>query len=235
MFLSSCLILLRMNDNKLLSDTWVSSDRGVSPVIATILVVAITVILAAVIGATAFGVTDGITNTPPQANLQAEEEDVTLYQDVDQEEEPTDFSVVTITHTSGDSIDKNNVRVTVNGKKAYATLRPPDNFYTIGFGNLRNDPIPPWAGIEGESINAGDSTTILFRTDQLKEDGYVLGEQDIYFNFVDENLIEAQEPDGSNTKTYTEDDDLRLSSGDTIRMIWESGDQSVPLMEYEVS
>lgn len=63
-------------------------DRGVSPVIGVILMVAITVILAAVIGAFVLGLGDGLGDTGPQASLSFSEEDGT----------------VTVTHQGGDSL-----------------------------------------------------------------------------------------------------------------------------------
>jgi len=218
-----------MNQNKVLSDILKSSDRAVSPVIATILVVAITVILAAVIGATAFGFTDTFTDSPPQANLQAEEETVTINQDVSPSPGyDKDFRAVTITHTSGDNIDKDKIRVTVNGKEAYATPRPPQDFYDITTED-RNDPTHPWDTVGGDSISSGDSTTIVLRTDVLIDNGFQPGDNAIVFATGGNNLVQY------GTELLTEDDDAQLSSGDTVRMIWESGDQSVPLLEYEVS
>jgi len=211
-------------------------DRSVSPVIATILMVAVTVILAAVIGATALGFTDRFTDSPPQADLQVEEEKVIIKDP----EAPTggtterEFTAVTLTHSSGENIDKSKIKVTVNGEKAYATPRPPSDYYVVTNNNF-NDPIPPWDTIKGDTIKAGSSTTIVLGTDQLIEDGYFLGEDDIIFRYCcfgpgSDVILRAE-----GTKEYTISDGLKLTSGDTIRMIWESGDQSVPLVEHEVS
>ena len=71
-------------------------DRGVSPVIGVILMVAITVILAAVIGAFVLGLGDQVSNNAPQASFSY---------DFNQ----TD---VTVTHTGGDSIQNASVYVT---------------------------------------------------------------------------------------------------------------------------
>ncbi|MCH7659162.1 MAG: type IV pilin N-terminal domain-containing protein [Euryarchaeota archaeon] len=63
-------------------------DRGVSPVIGVILMVAITVILAAVIGAFVLGLGDSLGDSGPQASLSFD-------QSGDQ---------VTVTHTGGDDL-----------------------------------------------------------------------------------------------------------------------------------
>lgn len=72
-------------------------DRAVSPVIGVILMVAITVILAAVIGTFVLGFTDQLQNPSPQASIEFDTTSDTQY--------------VTITHVSGDVIDAANVNV----------------------------------------------------------------------------------------------------------------------------
>jgi len=80
------------------------SDRGVSPVIGVILMVAITVILAAVIGAFVLGLGDQVSNNAPQASFSY---------DFNQ-------SDATVTHTGGDSIQNASVYVT-NGSDSSIT------------------------------------------------------------------------------------------------------------------
>ncbi|MFA1610389.1 type IV pilin [Halobellus rubicundus] len=74
-----------MNIQKLFTE-----DRAVSPVIGVILMVAITVILAAVIGTFVLNLGQGLQQTAPQASFSFDY---------------TDDTNVTITHESGDSID----------------------------------------------------------------------------------------------------------------------------------
>nr|WP_256488537.1 type IV pilin N-terminal domain-containing protein [Halohasta salina] len=76
------------------------SDRGVSPVIGVILMVAITVILAAVIGAFVLGLGDQVSNNAPQASFSFDFNST------------ADPSNVTITHTGGDNIEASNLNVT---------------------------------------------------------------------------------------------------------------------------
>ncbi|MFD1641290.1 type IV pilin [Halohasta litorea] len=72
------------------------SDRGVSPVIGVILMVAITVILAAVIGAFVLGLGDQVSNNAPQASFSFEFAD----------------DNVTVTHNGGDNIPNSTLNVT---------------------------------------------------------------------------------------------------------------------------
>ena len=71
-------------------------DRGVSPVIGVILMVTITVILAAVIGAFVLGLGDQVSNNAPQASFSFDFAD----------------GNVTVTHNGGDNIDNSTLTVT---------------------------------------------------------------------------------------------------------------------------
>jgi len=81
-------------------------DRGVSPVIGVILMVAITVILAAVIGAFVLGLGDQVSNNAPQASFSFEFN--------------SSSNNVTVTHAGGDNIAKSALNVT-NGTPASST------------------------------------------------------------------------------------------------------------------
>jgi len=82
-----------------------TNDRAVSPVIGVILMVAITVILAAVIGTFVIGLGDDLGNTTPSASVDASANE-TL------EGLEAGDSIATFTHRSGDSIDTSNLGVT---------------------------------------------------------------------------------------------------------------------------
>ncbi|ADE05056.1 MULTISPECIES: type IV pilin [Haloferax] len=76
-----------------------TEDRAVSPVIGVILMVAITVILAAVIGTFVLGLGDQVSETSPQASFSFD------YDGTDN---------LTITHESGEQIAANQVTITGN-------------------------------------------------------------------------------------------------------------------------
>jgi len=80
--------------------------RGISPVIGVILMVAITVILAAVIAALVLGIGDQASDSMPQASF---EYDFTGTQEL------------TITHGGGDDIDNATITVTIDDIEAYPT------------------------------------------------------------------------------------------------------------------
>jgi len=84
-----------------------TEDRGVSPVIGVILMVAITVILAAVIGAFVLGLGDQASSSAPQASF-----------NYDFQNE----SNATVTHAGGDNIDSDTIEVNIGDTTAF-----PDN------------------------------------------------------------------------------------------------------------
>ena len=73
-----------------------NDDKAVSPVIGVILMVAITVILAAVIGTFVLGLGDSISDTTPSASISGE---------IDSD------GNATFTHQSGQNIDVDNLRI----------------------------------------------------------------------------------------------------------------------------
>jgi len=85
----------------------IGDEKAVSPVIGVILMVAITVILAAVIGTFVLGLGDQVQQTTPQASFGFDTTDVG--------DGTNNNDHVSITHESGDSIDSSNLKVMVGG------------------------------------------------------------------------------------------------------------------------
>jgi flagellin-like protein len=81
-----------------------TEDRAVSPVIGVILMVAITVILAAVIGTFVLGLGDQVSESAPQAQFTFDFNDEAV-------KGGTTYDIVNITHDGGDSIDPADVSV----------------------------------------------------------------------------------------------------------------------------
>jgi len=113
------------------------SDRAVSPVIGVILMVAITVILAAVIGTFVLGLGDQVQETAPQAQISIT--------DINSGSDPA----VTFAHNGGDSFDADNteeIRVTSDGDEV-ASLTPSSDFTD---GEFR----------AGDQLTAGDGSVV---------------------------------------------------------------------------
>jgi flagellin-like protein len=93
-----------MNFKNLIED-----NDAVSPVIGVILMVAITVILAAVIGTFVLGLGDQVSDTSPTASFT-----------FDYTEEPASGTSdeLTVTHDGGDSIEAANINASVNGAQS---------------------------------------------------------------------------------------------------------------------
>ena len=78
-----------------------TEDRAVSPVIGVILMVAITVILAAVIGTFVLGLGDQVSESAPQAQFTFDYDDTA--------------SILTITHDGGDAVPSDEMNITGSG------------------------------------------------------------------------------------------------------------------------
>ncbi|MXR51904.1 type IV pilin [Halovenus sp. WSH3] len=112
-----------------------TDDDAVSPVIGVILMVAITVILAAVIATFVLGLGEQVSDTAPNANFDFEYDNSSGSRNV------------TITHTSGPAIETSTL-----------SLGGPGVSSSIGFENL-NDSYNDL----GEEISAGDSAKVVGR------------------------------------------------------------------------
>ena len=100
-----------------------TDDRAVSPVIGVILMVAITVILAAVIGTFVLGLGDSLGDSQPTAQLSV---------DVDE-----DSTNVTISHDGGDGIDLDDVDIVArNGSSTVGSAQTISNFSTVSDDRL---------------------------------------------------------------------------------------------------
>lgn len=82
------------------------SDRAVSPVIGVVLMVAITVILAAVIGTFVLGLSDSLTTTPPQASFTVED---------------VNGDTVTLVKTGGEALNATDLAFAVGGDRLDGT------------------------------------------------------------------------------------------------------------------
>jgi archaeal flagellin N-terminal-like domain len=110
-------------------------DRGVSPVIGVILMVAITVILAAVIGAFVLGLGDQVSTQAPQASIGFS----------------FDGNNVTLAHEGGDNLDKSTIEVTMGGKLLYDDS---------GLNSTNTDDTAPDTDTWSDTISTGDELTI---------------------------------------------------------------------------
>jgi len=137
---------LHMDFKQLIDD-----EKAVSPVIGVILMVAITVILAAVIGTFVLGLGDQVQSTTPQASFGFETSNVG--------DDNNGNDEVSITHESGDSIDTNNLELTIGGTTYY------EGGNTAGSGVTY--PTNTW---DGDSVSAGSTITVAEDSDAWNGD-----------------------------------------------------------------
>jgi len=122
-----------------------NDDRGVSPVIGVILMVALTVILATVLGTVVLDFAGGVAEQPPQAAF-------------DYEFDTADDNV-TITHVSGDRIDSSTIEVQIGGEEAYPD--PNSDFETTGWDDAirAGEPVE----IKNTDVDKEDTIRIIWQ------------------------------------------------------------------------
>lgn len=219
-------------------ETLTSDETGVSPVIGVILMVAVTVIIAAVIGSTALGLGDSVSETPPQAQLTAEEDMTQL--DTRDDYPARDVPLVVVEHQGGESIAAENINVEVNNEPAYlisSTDRLEDgdmDFYDHTYDPLP-DPIAPedWVdeGLGGE-MSSGDQLIIALGTTHFDDVGLTIGEDGVTW----ENFKTRLAKDWVNREDHLlMGDGARLDRGDEVTVTWETDGNSQILYEYTVT
>ena len=218
-------------------------DSGVSPVIGVILMVAVTVIIAAVIGSTALGLGNQISESPPQASFDVEQHDESYtFEYDDGKKGPAAPLLLEVTHVGGENIEYENIKVTVDGEPTYAVgpVGDPQN-------TDHRTSIKPWQtdlnnDEEKSKISAGDTTYIYWATSWLKNNHQALAEDPlneptrpcgILIGEIDgDHGIICSNEMGNNPLWNTVG--TEIEPGATLKVVWESGDQSQTLYEYEV-
>ncbi len=182
-------------------------DRAVSPVIGVILMVAITVILAAVIGTFVLGLGDQVQNTTPRASFGFDAGTSSPGAGV------SDIKEVTITHESGDTISQSDLSVSVNGDPAA----------TIDYST--NATAAAWGG--SGDVSAGSSVTVR---------AYYTGGSDIASTGPIQAVSATSGLRWEAAGTIIGGDYSTLSSGDVIRVVYDSpdSDSSSTLAKQEV-
>lgn len=209
-----------MSDGRL----FVTDERAVTPVVSTILMVAIVVVLGAIISVTILGIASDTPSPAPQASFSAEQ-DTTRIKATGSFE--GDFYVLEITHTNGDNIPKDQLNVRVNGRQAWGV-------------NTASNPSQASALLSdsSSSFRAGETLTVVHKDDPSitinEGDGYVTNIPPFY-NPVDyEN--DPEENRLFHSPNHPGGPQLQLEPGDRITIVWESerGDETAVLFEREI-
>ena len=225
------------------------NDRsGVSPVIGVILMVAVTVIIAAVIGSTALGLGESVSETPPQAQFEAETiEDYEYVDPWDDRDHTYTFDyAVELKHVGGEDINPEQITVQVDGEPAHEAGPISDR---DGENNEDDHRVVDRPWIREETVSSSTrKTTILTSGPYLKE---TMEEVDNPFETRDDGPDEylfyrAEDPDDLQHADIDDDeehvkykgddeyDDIVLEEGQTLEIVWESGDTSQVLFEHEI-
>jgi flagellin-like protein len=99
-------------------ETFIEDKSGVSPVIGVILMVAITVILAAVIGTFVLGLGDQVGNTQPSASLSISD----ASESFDTSSNLLANDTFVISHNNGDTLNEEDLRITIRNADTNALV-----------------------------------------------------------------------------------------------------------------
>jgi flagellin-like protein len=177
----------------------VADDEAVSPVIGVILMVAITVILAAVIGTFVLGLGDQVQSTAPSAQI-ATNQDTAMLTDGGAE---VGFKRVELVHQGGDKLPEGNINVTVNGEPAYGVKSTDTGSYTR-----------LWDGTG--DIVAGDSVKVVaYNSSDMDSESFIVDETNEELTVHDAtNADNSLQSDDTIRVTWSNDDG---SSSSTLK------------------
>jgi flagellin-like protein len=143
-----------------------TDDNAVSPVIGVILMVAITVILAAVIGAFVLDL-GGSTTSTPQASWNFDQEVHDVADNGNDVQSSDQFPEITVSHESGDKISDSRLDITVNGNPGFtATTEADASTGALSFSGSGTE-----AFTAGNDVKAGTSVRIV--AEDADDDGSV--------------------------------------------------------------
>ena len=178
-----------MQLNNLLDD-----NDAVSPVIGVILMVAITVILAAVIGTFVLGLGDQVSDSAPQASFGFSQGTATF----DDGTDDSTLNTIEITHDGGGAIAESNLEVLVEGQRG---------FEIDEVGSSNDNAFAPYNSSSADQT-AGSTVTIA---------GVYTA--DSFSSFVGSgNLAYASSSDGFDGSV----DAREIASDDEVRIVWSS-------------
>lgn len=142
-----------------------TESRGVSPVIGVILMVAVTVILAAVIGTFVLGIGSQVTSETPKVSFDFEFDDGgDGYSNSNDE--------VTIVHRGGDKVQASSATVKAGGT-SYAT----SNWDTGGDGELNAGDTGTFSE-SGSELSSGTTVQVIWRSSDT-EGTAIIGEDEV--------------------------------------------------------
>lgn len=132
-------------------------DDGVSSVLGVVLMVAVTIILAAVIGTFVLGIGSELTDSSPSASWEFSE---------NVNDSAGGQSDVVVLHGGGDDVDPSNLEVTVDGETVYRngnTVNPSN--YTVRDSNF-DDPVTTGDRLvindSGYDLQSGDMVRLIW-------------------------------------------------------------------------
>lgn len=153
------------------------SERAVSPVIGVILMVAITVILAAVIGTFVLGLGDNLDNNSPTASLNIQDHDDAFADD------GGGMGALVISHKGGDPVEYQNLKIVVRDSSDQTVKAENTDLTTVGFDTGALQLASAFTGTN--EFSTGD--TIVVNEDGTSGNGSVANGNEVAVQLVDTN------------------------------------------------
>lgn len=201
----------------------IDDEAGISPLIGAIMMVGIVMVLAAVIAVIITGM-GGSLQTQPLVTFDVEQTNVTK---VDADGNVETLRYITITHDGGENLNMEHIRVTTDGKRAFGVY---DGSSELAVKSI-------WQ-TEDDTVSAGDSITIVARTNSATYDE--IDDGNSYVSWTSNGHTPTYEF-GSTVEMKTGtggtyDSNVQNQKGEQVRIIWERDEfgTSATLFRYEI-
>jgi flagellin-like protein len=219
-----------------------SENRAVSPVIGVILMVAITVILAAVIGAFVLEIGDQ-QETAPSTSFDSEQRTIVIENINPSNNNKRNETEVEFSHAGGETLDIGQITVKGEGNaSSWGTKYPhpginappaipvPDIRLTLGGGTV--DPTRTYQN--DQEFSSGESWPVIGHHGPSRENTKALNYYYSGLGGTDGDPIGVAHWDGSGQVNHG--DVEMLETGDNLRIVWEaeSGGKTQTLFKYTV-
>jgi flagellin-like protein len=204
------------------------TNRAVSPVIGVILMVAITVILAAVIGAFVLEIGDQ-QETAPNTSFDSEEQITNIGYGTNNNGQDRNVTQVEISHAGGDVLDVSSFEVVVAGNESVWGIECRDCRGYAGNPNVEKaEPAPDFRAA------LGTNDQVTYKSGQSMN---VVGSEYINDDYVKSGGSYALMGFDTGLTIYNPGKSLReLESSDSVNVVWEasSGGKTQSLFRYSV-
>jgi FlaG/FlaF family flagellin (archaellin) len=210
-------------------DDLAADRRGATSVVGVVLIVSLTVLLAATVVVYTGSLAESLQEPQPTISATADQTTATITaHSVSGGPKPFEIVEYRISYQTGETLDKQNIRVTVNGNQALGYARPA----------IRGVDRPTYLLTGDGTVQAGSQLTVVaYWDDDTLVDSFETGRTGDRYEVMADGSLGVFDMSAVGTHRGRTHDVAPLDRGDIVRIMWVSddGESSTVLFEGEVA